>query len=172
MKTQIIFRAIHNFFTFGNFLLVECSIFALYLMLPMLCGIGKAQAEPLRFGERLKDAVVKVEMPVKSAAVDIDRLAKAVALHETKDCGVNVGSARYLNCHGFKGSKGFYRFKTKQESYDKFKDIWTRIYGGGFPTLRLATTWVCGGRWPTGQDCPGGSPRNWLASVKSLYASL
>lgn len=112
----------------------------------------------------------------KNETVDLDKLAKAVAVHETGDCTAKVGSALYNNCHGFRRSGRFLRFKNKQESYEYFEDLWTRNYGGGMPTAALATAYVCG--WEhlkkagTGTPCEGGVPMAWLSSVLRKYDTL
>lgn len=110
-----------------------------------------------------------------AAGYDIDKLAKAVAIHETGDCTAKVGAALYNNCHGFRKNNRFLRFAKKQESYAYFEDLWQRNYGG-MPDLRLATAYVCG--WQhlkkngTGTPCSGGNPNSWLASVTSIYETL
>ncbi len=108
------------------------------------------------------------------ASYDLDKLAKAIALHETGDCTAKVGSALYHNCHGFRVSNHFLHFQTKAESYAKFKKLWTSDYKE-FPNLRLATAYVCGwnhlkknGPVP----CSGGNPQSWLTSVVSAYDRL
>ncbi len=113
--------------------------------------------------------------PVHAAGYDLDKLAKAVAMHETGDCTAKVGSALYNNCHGFRKNNKFLHFKAKQESYVYFEDLWQRNYGG-FPDLRLATAYVCG--WQhlkkngTGTPCSGGNPNSWLSSVTNIYDNL
>lgn len=108
------------------------------------------------------------------AAYDIDKLAKAVALHETGDCTAKRGAALYNNCHGFRRNNRFVHFATKQESYDKFKVLWAKDYQT-LPNLRLATAYVCGWQWLQKNGttaCPGGDPKSWLADVTNKYYSL
>ena len=105
---------------------------------------------------------------------DIDKLAKAVAIHETGDCTAKVGAATHNNCHGFRRNDKFLIFKDKSESYEKFKNLWARDFED-FPTIRLATAYVCGWRHLREKGpvpCPGGNPKSWLASVNSIYYSL
>lgn len=105
----------------------------------------------------------------------MDKLAKAVALHETGDCTAKVGSALYNNCHGFRVRGKFLHFKTKQGSYDYFEDLWEEDFGG-MPDARLATAYVCG--WEhlrkagTGTPCHGGKPMAWLKDVLHKYETL
>lgn len=109
------------------------------------------------------------------ASVDIDKLAKAVALHETGDCTAKRGSALFLNCHGFRRNNKFLHFKSKNESYAYFETLWTKNYGG-MPTVATATAYVCG--WNhlrqngAGTPCKGGNPKSWLADVTAKYNSL
>lgn len=110
--------------------------------------------------------------PVALPGYDRNKLAKAIAIHETGNCTARVGAALKNNCFGFRANSTFYSFKSKEASYKKFHVLWAKSYGDKMPTIREATGWVCGWRWPTGKDCPGGSPRNWLASVTSLYHSF
>ncbi len=105
---------------------------------------------------------------------DLDKLAKAVAIHETGNCTAKRGAALYKNCHGFRVSGKFLRFNSTDESYAKFKKLWMKDYQQ-FPNLRLATAYVCGwnhlkksGTVP----CDGGSPSSWLASVTKIYDTL
>jgi hypothetical protein len=44
------------------------------------------------------------------------------------------------------------------ESYEAFKKIWTKGYGGKFPTYKAAQVW-------TGND----RPDNWIKNVKFYY---
>jgi hypothetical protein len=105
---------------------------------------------------------------------NLDKLAKAVAMHETGDCTAKRGAALVKNCHGFRVNGHFLKFNDKSESYAKFEKLWLRDYQE-FPDLRLATAWVCGwqhlkknGTVP----CAGGNPKAWLVSVTEFYKSL
>jgi len=128
-----------------------------------------AQARELHFGNLPQRVII---LPKKQTGVDYKKLALSIALHETKNCGISYGAARYNNCMGFRVSGHFLKFKTKEDSYAKFYSLWQNSYGGGFPTIRQATCWVCGCSTPTGHDCPGGSPRGWLVSVRNIFATL
>lgn len=104
-----------------------------------------------------------------------DKLAKAIAIHETGDCTAKVGAALKLNCFGFRANNTFYRFKTKKASYDKFHTLWATDYGDHMPTIREATAWVCG--WHHLKEngtvpCAGGNPHSWLVSVTAIYSTL
>ena len=80
---------------------------------------------------------------------DIDRLAKAVARHETGNCTLGYGK-EYNNCFGIKngntapckkiGRNRMCIYNTPQDSYVAFKKIWSRWYSG-MPTLQKARKW-------------------------------
>lgn len=100
-----------------------------------------------------------------AADYDLDKLAKAVAMHETKDCGVNVGSALVNNCFGIRGWRKdgtpyFKQYATKEDSYKDFKRIWSTYYGR-FPDTALAKKY-------SGND----RPQQWLANVTHFYEAL
>lgn len=105
----------------------------------------------------------KQSAPVPSgAAVDLDKLAIAVATHET--CSCTCGSAKYNNCFGIRYNGTFAHYKTKEDSYADFKRIWakpTGYYRGQYPTLSLAKTY-------TGND----RAVAWLSTVTRVYESL
>lgn len=103
------------------------------------------------------------------SGVDLDRLAVAVARHETCGCTCGTGKSRN-NCFGIGGVGNFITYETKEESFKAFKVLWEKRYGG-VPDLRDATTWVCGSRHPLGEDCGGGSPRSWLSNVLAVYGA-
>lgn len=90
----------------------------------------------------------------------VQKLCKAIALHETGGCTAKVGSALVNNCHGIKGKKGFARYKTKAQSYSECERIWTSYYQR-FPDLKLAKKW-------SGNDRAG----SWLANVTHFYETL
>jgi hypothetical protein len=144
-----------------------CTPLALLFTLALV-STPKVKADDLKFNPDLGGRTITLP----TSEVDYEKLAKAIALHETSNCGITYGAARYNNCFGFRTSEGFMHFKTKQASYDKFHKLWKESYGGGFPTMRQATTWVCGNDTPTGHDCHGGSPSGWLSSVSSIYENL
>ena len=62
---------------------------------------------------------------------DINKLAKAVAKHETADCK-KWNSASRNNCFWImtwkRGFREFKKYKNKEESYKDFKKIWTTYY--------------------------------------------
>lgn len=94
--------------------------------------------------------------------VDLDKLAKAVAMHETANC--TKGSARFNNCFGIKYAGKFARYATKEASYADFKRIWSKptgYYRGQFPTLALAKKY-------SGND----RASIWLKNVSHFYSSL
>lgn len=108
---------------------------------------------------------VKEANQLHGAAYDLDKLAKAVAMHETKDCGVNVGSALVNNCFGIRGwdkngKPYFKKYATKEDSYKDFKRIWSTYYGQ-FPNTALAKKY-------SGND----RPQSWLANVSHYYETL
>ena len=85
-------------------------------------------------------------------------------MHETKDCGVNVGSALVNNCFGIlewpNGQRRFKRYATKEDSYKDFKRIWSTYYGK-FPDHALAKKY-------SGND----RPQQWLSNVTHFYETL
>lgn len=99
---------------------------------------------------------------VVSKGVDLDKLAKAVARHETNGC--TKGSAKYNNCFGImewpNGKRRFKRYATKEESYDHFKKIWAKSYGG-MPTLAKAKKY-------SGND----KSTAWLNNVTKFYNAM
>jgi hypothetical protein len=114
--------------------------------------------------------------------VDYDKLSKAVACQETS-CGKDGTARKRLNLHGIMcfqkdGTRYPCTFKSAADSHAEFKRIWkkpTGYYRGRFPDLRLATTWVCGPRVPTGQSCGHNgvdNPKDWLRNVTEVYNSL
>lgn len=73
-----------------------------------------------------------IESIVKRRYCDLDKLAYAVALHETNDCKLWTG--RVNNCHWMLirvgGKRVPIEYKSKEESYEAFKKLWARRYGG------------------------------------------
>jgi len=94
-----------------------------------------------------------------TTAVDLNKLAYAVAMAETKDC--TLGAGKYLNCHGImhwpNGKRQLRRFNSKEESYAAFKELWQRVYKR-YPDYSLAKLY-------TGND----RPDNWLRIVNYYY---
>jgi hypothetical protein len=50
------------------------------------------------------------------------------------------------------------KFASKEDSHTYFKDLWNRRYGGSFPTLALAKTYV-------GES----DAQHWLNAVTTFY---
>lgn len=96
------------------------------------------------------------------SGVDLDKLAKAVARHETASC--TLGSAKYNNCFGvmewINGKRRFKRYASKEESYAHFKKIWAKSYGG-MPTLAKAKKY-------SGND----KSVAWLNNVTKFYNAM
>lgn len=97
--------------------------------------------------------------------LDLDKLAYAVARHETGNCTVKRWSSLVNNCFGIRecsGGKchGFKKYATKEESYKAFKDLWVRWYGWEFPTMQHAIKY-------SGND----RAEIWLKNVLYFYGS-
>jgi len=100
--------------------------------------------------------------------VDLDRLSRAVARHETSSCTKGYGK-EYNNCHGIKngrtapcpkvGRNSMCIYKTREDSYKAFKKIWAVVYEGNIPTLKEARRY-------SGND----KAHNWLKNVLNFYA--
>ncbi len=92
--------------------------------------------------------------------VDIEKLARAVAIAETQNCTTGVGATQN-NCFGIKGHEdgkyGFRTFESPEASYEAFKGIWLRGYGDRFPTIHDARRWTAG------------EGTNWLNIVTTVY---
>lgn len=101
--------------------------------------------------------------PQKGNAVDLDKLAKAVAVAETGGCALGSGKTHH-NAYGImvwpNGHRQFKRYSTCAESVKDFKRIWSTYYKR-FPDLHLAEKW-------TGHD----RASLWLAHVTASYNSL
>jgi len=96
---------------------------------------------------------------------DLEKLAKAVALHETNDCRAKSGAALVNNCFGImqwdkNGVRSFKRYATKEESYQDFYRIWEKHYRT-FPTKRMAEIY-------SGND----RSDSWLSNVSHFYSTL
>ena len=80
----------------------------------------------------------------------LDKLAKAVAMHETHDCVDDTNFTRVNNCFGIRKWNGKKlvpaRYDTKKEAYDDFKEIWGRMYGTTIPTIEDSIKWSGGDR--------------------------
>lgn len=143
----------------------------------MLCGHfvqAREAPEILTFEPKVKGYNIVLDF---KKPVDLDKLSRAVAMHETGNCTAKVGSAIYNNCHGFKTASGWLKFDDPKESHEKFKSLWIKSYGGEMPDLRLATAYVCGWEYleknGASQYCEGGgSPSSWLNDVTTIYNKL
>lgn len=105
----------------------------------------------------------KAATPSAATSYDLDKLAKAVARHETGGC--TLGSGRtHNNAFGImqwkNGKRSFKRYETCEQSYEDFKRIWTAYYGR-FPDLALAKKY-------SGND----RPNQWLSNVTAFYNEL
>ena len=86
---------------------------------------------------------------VKTTEFDINKLAYAVAMQETKDCTLGYGKT-HNNCFWIKHwntvpcpgvpKMAMCKFKTKEESYEAFKIIWQKWYGE-LPNYEMAKRW-------------------------------
>jgi hypothetical protein len=107
----------------------------------------------------------KQETPVLS---HLDKLALAVAKHETASCTKGYGR-EYNNCFGIKngrtapcpkiGRNNMCIYSSKEDSFTAFKKIWTVVYGGGMPTLADARKY-------SGND----RAHIWLRNVQKFYS--
>lgn len=105
----------------------------------------------------------KPTKPTISWDVDLDKLAYAVARHETGNCTAKKWSSLVNNCFGIRecsGGKchGFKKYATKEESYKAFKDLWMRWYGWEFPTIQHAIKYSWNDR-----------AHIWLSNVTQFY---
>lgn len=97
---------------------------------------------------------------------DIDRLAYAIAMSETKNCRAWIW-VKYNNCFWIKngwiapcsrvGKNNMCIYSSPSESYTAFKKIWKKVYKK-FPNYKIAKTW-------TGND----KPAMWLQNVNYYY---
>jgi len=99
-----------------------------------------AQADRIR--KRLCKQGQRRHCPVpKAKNVDIDRLAKAVAIAETSNCTAGTGLSKN-NCHGImacsKGKCSPRKFEKTEDSFHEFKILWLTKYGDRLPTLEDA----------------------------------
>jgi hypothetical protein len=91
----------------------------------------------------------------------MDRLSLAVGRHESGNC-TRGHSVRTNNCHGLGGDTHPFEYETTAASYEAFKALWTRAYGG-FPTAKTATKYVKGPNYVGPPAC------SWLKSVSRNY---
>ena len=107
-----------------------------------------------------------VKAAVSKSGFDIDKLAYAVAMAETKNGTLGYGKS-HNNAFGIKkgntvpcetvGFRKMCKFDSIEDSYAAFKKIWGKWYGG-FPNRAKAATW-------TGND----NPDTWLRTVSFYY---
>ena len=86
---------------------------------------------------------------------------------ETGNCTKGYG-VEYWNCFGLKngsiapckeiGRNKMCIYANPNESYEAFKQVWTKGYSGEFPSYKAAQVW-------TGND----RPDTWLTNVKYYY---
>src|SRR3990172_8536963 len=82
---------------------VLAFIFALISCAVLISLLNPVHAEELTFGKELsKHPLVLPPLPVKEKGLDLDKLAKAVARHETNDCNAKAGAAKVRNCFGIR----------------------------------------------------------------------
>jgi hypothetical protein len=109
------------------------------------------------------EPIVELEARPEVKSYDIDKLAYAVAMAETKDC--TLGAGRYNNCFGImhwpNGKRTLRRFESKEASYAAFKELWLRKYRD-YPNQYLAKCWVNG--------CKSTEiPYDWIRNVNHYY---
>lgn len=131
-------------------------------------GVLPARAEELSFHPQLPDVRFRLPVaatpPVVAKRLDLDKLAKAVARHETASCTKGAGKT-HNNCFGImqwnkKGQRSFKRYAAREDSFKDFKRIWAAYYGR-FPDLKLAKKF-------SGND----RPQQWLSNVTTFYNAL
>ncbi len=88
--------------------------------------------------------------------IDIQKLAHAVAMAETSDKGMVLAKNNY---HGIKCGEHFCSYASKEESYEKFGELWLRKYGDHLPTLQDARRYTAG------------EGTGWLKTVTVVYNS-
>ena len=98
----------------------------------------------------LKEKSIGTEKVIKKQQVfNLDKLAYAVAMQETKDCTLGYWKT-HNNCFWIKHGNtvpcpwvpkmAMCKFKTKEESYEAFKIIWTKWYWE-LPNYEMAKRW-------------------------------
>lgn len=97
----------------------------------------------------------------------LDKVAYAVAMAETHNCTKGYG-LEYNNCFGIKngntapctkiGRNKMCIYEHPKQSYEAFKKIWVKWYGGGLPTWNGAVAW-------TGNK----NPSAWIKNVNHYY---
>lgn len=116
------------------------------------------EEERKRHAERA--AVWAKATPQPEGAVDIDKLAYAVAVAETSNCTAGTALSRN-NCHGImqwnNGKRSPRTFASHEESFEAFKELWLSKYCNCFPTVELARKYS------------GGTGHTWLKRVQYAY---
>ncbi|MDD4319432.1 MAG: hypothetical protein PHW10_03870 [Candidatus Peribacteraceae bacterium] len=122
---------------------------------------AKQQQDIHEEAEKIREELCALGKPVHCKEVNLDKLARAVAVAETQNCLTGVG-ASMNNCHGItectSSGCGFKEFKSIEESYAHFKAMWVRAYGRRFPTIEDARRYT---------DNP--NPHRWYAVVEDVY---
>lgn len=94
-------------------------------------ALERAKEKPAVIEKKVEEKKQETPKEVKPE-VDLDKLAYAVAMHETKNCTVGNSASRN-NCFWImqwdkKGKRSFKSFSTKEESYEAFKTLWAKHY--------------------------------------------
>jgi len=121
-------------------------------------SIGISDSEPeARIKPRTRDSSIAAGC-VLSGDFSLDRLARAVARHETANCTTGIGP-QTNNCFGIRDftTDWFKFYDTPEDSYKDFKRIWSTYYKG-FPTVKMAEKW-------SGKDRVDA----WMCNVEKFY---
>ena len=96
----------------------------------------------------VENVEIKKNVEIVSKVLDLDKLAIAVSIAETSGCTKGSGISKN-NCFGImkwvNGKRYLKSYKTKEESFEDFKRIWTNPkgwYKGRFPNEFLADKWT------------------------------
>ena len=130
------------------------------------CKVVKVEDTTFNKNKNKKVVISKKENTTKKE-IDIDKLAFAVAMQETKNCQLWFWKT-YNNCFWIKnwsvapckkiGRKNMCIYNSPAESYVAFRKIWTKVYGWVFPDYRKARLW-------SGND----RASEWLKNVNYFY---
>ena len=125
--------------------------------------IEKVVTPPKAIEEQVR---VAEEVFIKSEGFDIDKLARAIARHETWNCTLWYW-ATHNNCFWIKHwntapcpwvpKLAMCKYSTPEESYEAFKIIWNKWYIW-MPTLAMAERWTWKDR-----------AQAWLNNVTNFY---
>lgn len=115
----------------------------------------------------LNGAAITPKVVANTEKSVLDKVAYAVAMAETKNCTEGYGKT-YNNCFGIKngntapctkiGRSRMCIYEKPEDSYEAFKKIWGKWYGGGLPTRQGAVKWTGGDRVDT-----------WIYNVNHYY---